>query len=166
MKRSDIRPGMTFGRWTVTELPYLPTGTRNYVVPVRCKCGNTGLVQPAQLGKKSRSCGCLQREEARARVWKGGRVNWGQGYIAVWMPEHPNAMKIGYVLEHVKVMSDAIGRPLLPHEEVHHKHGVRADNRPEKLELWSTSQPKGQRVEDKVTWAKELLALYEPEALA
>lgn len=32
-------------------------------------------------------------------------------------------------------------------------------------ELWTRSQPAGQRVEDKVAWAKELLALYEPEAL-
>ena len=26
--------------------------------------------------------------------------------------------------------------------------------------LWSSSQPKGQRVEDKIAWAKEILAQY------
>lgn len=36
---------------------------------------------------------------------------------------------------------------------------------PENLELWSVSQPSGQRVADKVAWAKEILALYEPDAL-
>ena len=34
------------------------------------------------------------------------------------------------------------------------------DNRLENLELWSTSQPKGQRVVDKLKWAHEIIALY------
>ena len=63
--------------------------------------------------------------------------------------------------QHRVVMEEMLGRPLLPEENVHHKNGDRKDNRPENLELWSTSQPPGQRVEDKVMWAKEILALYE-----
>ena len=35
------------------------------------------------------------------------------------------------------------------------------DNRPENLELWNTSQPAGQRAEDKLKWAREIIALYE-----
>jgi hypothetical protein len=69
------------------------------------------------------------------------------------------------VMEHRHVMEQMLGRPLLDTESVHHRNGVRHDNRPENLELWSRWQPKGQRVEDKVAWAKELLDLYEPEAL-
>lgn len=163
MKRSDIKPGMVFGRWTVTGIPFYRD--QNYVTPVRCACGNTGLVQPYQLGKKSKSCGCLRNEQKRALWWKGGRTVLGGGYIGIYLPDHPNAEKLGYVREHVLVMSKRLGRPLLPHENVHHKNGVRDDNDPGNLELWSTSQPKGQRVEDKVAWAKELLSLYEPEAL-
>jgi len=76
----------------------------------------------------------------------------------------PNGTKVG-VPEHRIVMERTLGRELLPGENVHHVNGVRGDNRPENLELWSHSQPSGQRVCDKVEWAKQLLALYEPEAL-
>lgn len=62
--------------------------------------------------------------------------------------------------QHQWVMEQHIGRPLEPGEEVHHINGVRDDNRIENLELWSTRQPKGQRWQDKLEWAHEMIRLY------
>ena len=57
------------------------------------------------------------------------------GYIMVWAPDHPNAHSRGTILEHRKVMADHLKRPLKRSEVVHHKNGIKTDNRIENLEL-------------------------------
>ena len=79
----------------------------------------------------------------------------GGGYIGRWDKESKKV-----VWDHRVVMSEVLGRLLLPGENVHHKNGNRSDNRPENLELWVTMQPSGQRPEDLVAMAKEILARY------
>ena len=64
------------------------------------------------------------------------------------------------VKEHRYLMEQKLGRKLFHHENVHHINGLKSDNRIENLELWSSSQPWGQRVEDKLAWAREIIALY------
>ncbi len=94
----------------------------------------------------------------------GGRklngVGWSKyttkrGYVVLYPPNLPP------IPEHRYVMEQTLGRTLLPNENVHHLNGVKNDNRPENLELWVTSQPCGQRVEDLVKWAKEILEKYD-----
>lgn len=84
------------------------------------------------------------------------------GYLDIYVGhDYPGAGKSGRIMLHRKIMQEHLGRPLMKHENVHHKNGDRKDNRLSNLELWSTSQPTGQRVEDKLKWAREFLRMYE-----
>jgi len=70
-----------------------------------------------------------------------------------------------FVLEHIAVMSEDLGRPLKGNESVHHKNGRRSDNRIENLELKASFHGKGQDRQHLIDDAVEILRRYAPEKL-
>lgn len=77
--------------------------------------------------------------------WKGGRLLDADGYVLVWVLDHPHARRPsdrksgGHVAEHRLVMEAHLGRYLDPEEVVHHVNGVKDDNQLENLELFSSN---------------------------
>ena len=67
--------------------------------------------------------------------WKGGRIKDKYGYVLIYNPDHPLAVKGRYVREHRGVMEEHLGRVLKPEEVVHHINGIKDDNRIENLAL-------------------------------
>lgn len=95
-----------------------------------------------------------------------GSVRHHHGYLVVGGANgHPNANRDGTIRVHRLVMSQMLGRPLLPSESVHHRNGVKTDNRPANLELRIGAHGMGQTVEDRVRDAVSLLSEYAPELL-
>jgi len=89
-------------------------------------------------------------EETRAKMskaqrgsknyfWKGGRYQSIKGYILIWKPDHPKTNNKGYIYEHRLIMEKHIGRYLTKDEVVHHKNGIKNDNRIENLKLFSSN---------------------------
>lgn len=172
-KRIDHIIGKQFGQLTVLSRAGSLNGAATW--NCRCTCGNEVVVRGYVLRRGQQSCGCVLREKghpcrlrnaargSRSPRWKGGRF-YRRGYVFLSNPDYPGkpeGKRYWCAREHVVIMSRHLGRPLLPHENVHHINGQRDDNRIENLELWSTSQPAGQRVEDKLKWAHDFIAQYE-----
>ena len=68
--------------------------------------------------------------------WKGGKLLNYFGYIYIHKPTHPFCDHHGYILEHRLMMEKHLGRYLKLKEIIHHRNGIKTDNRISNLKLF------------------------------
>ena len=156
IRTGDVKPDKPLTRRTQPE----------YCTVDGCgrRCHSKGLCKSHF--RRERNTGSVQADKPLREVTGDGSISHGYRKVCVPLPERHLFPGETYVLEHRLVMARTLGRPLYTDEEVHHRNGDRLDNRRENLELWSTSQPRGQHVADKIVFALEILRRYHPAALA
>jgi len=118
------------------------TKSLKYILQPCLDCGKRRWVEIKKgkpVSKRCCSCAAKLRRGPKSSLWKGGRKRDSYGYVKVRLqPDdffYPMVTKDGYVLEHRLVMAKHLGRCLQPWEKVHHKYGIKDDNRIEKLEI-------------------------------
>ena len=141
--------GQSFGEMKVLAATADKNGRTQWLC--LCSCGAMIVRRTSDLLRGRTIC--------RSEAHKG--LTYRDGYAFIWKPEHPRSHR-GRVREHIVVIEERLGRYLVKGENVHHKNGIRDDNRPQNLELWTTHQPKGQRPIDMIVHAFETLRRYLP----
>lgn len=113
--------------------------------PCGCGCGEFVVIQlhhytrgvPSFInGHGSRvKNGMIGRTGEKNPNYKGGRYVGRDVRVLI-----PRQRPFNYVLEHRLVMQRALGRELKDSEVVHHKNGIKTDNRIENLELMTVAE--------------------------
>jgi len=118
---------------------------RSYIWTACERCGKERWVRLLLSGKpRSSICRiCILKGLAGPKHygWKGGR-KIHNGYVYIWLMDEdiffkPMTNRHRYVMEHRLVMAKKLGRNLQPWEIVHHRNGIKNDNRIENLQLMS-----------------------------
>lgn len=114
--------------------------SHKYIWAACAKCGEPRWVMLVRGIPKSARCHpCSHERGEKNPNWKKGWFLDYRGYLILRLqPDHPYFKMTdgrGYVREHRLVMAQNVGRPLDRWEVVHHRNGLKDDNRIENLEL-------------------------------
>jgi hypothetical protein len=134
-------------------------GHRRYTWSVCAKCGEARWTPVRKHGRTAALCSECNRRSVgteRCAIWKGGRVVDRYGYVYLWScPSEyaPMMPSNGYIHEHRLVMAMHLGRCLARTEIVHHKNGIKDDNRIDNLELYPNNRMHMRKCHEKKTSA-------------
>jgi hypothetical protein len=118
------------------------SGRKEFVIDKICSdCGDKKPFRVRSIRETLRLKGKIQSK--CTECFRNGRYINNGGYVMVLSLGHPKAQKSGYVPEHRLVIEEWLGRFLSDSETVHHKNGIRDDNRLENLQLRQGSHGQG-----------------------
>lgn len=142
--------GKQIGNWVV--LRRAPNHGRLVYWLCKCSCGKeVEVVSSSLIRNVSTRC-----RDCAVKTVNGRYHHKRTGYVTIVNDEYPNGIQ-----EHRMVMERKLGRKLLPDETVHHKNGLRDDNREENLELRVRAKhPAGASVDDLLEWAQDIIKRY------
>ncbi len=101
---------------------------------VKCACGHCDKVFKKYSDRGYKRTFYTGHKKYRKSVYKHK-----SGYEHVLDHSNPNSWENGYGLGHRLKLSDYLGRPLEKWEYIHHKNGIKDDNRPENLQIMTKS---------------------------
>ena len=136
-EENQVSVGLVFNRLREYEIQTRPAITEK----TREK------ISQAKIGKPSPMKGKHLSNEAKKKIsntnkgfrkptkYGGHKKKRKDGYISVYCPENGHSSKDGYIMEHILIMEEFLGRSLAPDEVVHHKNHIWDDNRIENLQV-------------------------------
>ena len=145
---------------------------KKYGIPTRHKLTERAKrrISIANTGRVGTRLGYKMTDEEKARLasyhkgkykrkteFGGHKKKRQDGYVAIYAPWHPYCSKEGYVMEHILIMENAVGHFITRKDVVHHKNGIKDDNRIENLQIMTFSEHASYHLKERYRKRKELM---------